>query len=202
MRRLGGIPRIFAEFVEGGTLSEWIHNRLLYKGVEQETLEAILDIAIQVAWGLHYAHEEGLIHQDVKPANVLMMPDGSAKVSDFGLANARRASGEITTTAARPGQSILIPGSGYMTPEYASPEQVRGDTLSRKTDIWSWAVSILEMIKGEVDWMYGQAVPHVLEDLYGDGRQDDPIRVVMRKCLCLDADKRLTGLPFLGQRES
>ncbi len=199
VRRLGGIPRIFAEFVEGGTLSEWIHNRKLYEGGEQKTLEAIIDIAIQVAWGLHYAHEKGLIHQDVKPANVLMMLDGSAKVSDFGLANARRASGETTTTATRPGQSILIPGSGYMTPEYASPEQARGGTLSRQTDMWSWAVTILEMIKGDMDWMHGQAAHHVLEDLYGERMAGDPIALVLSKCLQVKPADRLPSLAVASQ---
>src|SRR5208337_511708 len=80
VRTLGGIPRVFAEYVEGGTLKEWIDSRKLYEGGEPESLKRILDIAIQMAWGLHYAHEQGqgLVHQDVKPANVLMMPDGTA----------------------------------------------------------------------------------------------------------------------------
>jgi serine/threonine protein kinase len=96
VRTLGGIPRVFAEYVEGGSLKDWIDSRKLYAGGPQEVLKRILDIAIQMAWGLHYAHEheQGLVHQDVKPANVLMMPDGTAKVSDFGLARARAAAGE------------------------------------------------------------------------------------------------------------
>ena len=61
-------------------------------------LEQILDVAIQFAWGLHAAHELGLVHQDVKPGNVLMSPEGVAKVSDFGLARARAAAGERDAT--------------------------------------------------------------------------------------------------------
>jgi serine/threonine protein kinase len=165
IRRLGGIPRIFAEFVEGGTLSDWIRTGKLYEGTREVAIERILDVAIQFAWGLKYAHERGLIHQDVKPGNVLMSSDGIAKVSDFGLSSARRVSAEPATISTHAGQSVLVPGSGFMTREYASPEQFRGDALSKATDIWSWAVSVLEMINQEVSWVDGRAAPHVLSDL-------------------------------------
>lgn len=68
VRTLGGVPHIFAEYVEGGTLRSWIE-----RGGLRE-LPRLLDVAIQVAWGLAYAHERGLVHQDVKPDNVLMTP--------------------------------------------------------------------------------------------------------------------------------
>jgi WD40 repeat protein/serine/threonine protein kinase len=172
VRRLGGIPRIFAEYVEGGSLKEWIGDRRLYEGGPEEALKRILDIAIQFAWGLHYAHEKGLIHQDVKPANVMMMPEGLAKVADFGLAKARGAAGELAAAGLQ--QSILV-SFGGMTPAYCSPEQANGQPLSRKTDIWSWAVSLLEMFTGEVTWMAGQIAGEALS-YYGDvGPEDSSI---------------------------
>ena len=88
-RTVAGLPTIFAEYVEGGSLSEWIRGGKLYGGSSQGALGQILDVAIQVAWGLETVHRRGLIHQDVKPANVLMTLDGTAKVTDFGLAKAR-----------------------------------------------------------------------------------------------------------------
>ena len=115
-------------------------------------LERILDITIQFAWGLHYAHEQGLIHQDVKPGNVLVNTDGTVKVTDFGLAKARALAGETPISSA--GQSILVT-SGGMTPAYCSPEQANGKPLSRKTDIWSWAISVFEMFVGEPPCRYG-----------------------------------------------
>lgn len=134
VRRLGGIPRIFTEFVDGGSLADWIRSRRLYEGGPDTALERILNVTIQFAWGLHYAHEQGLIHQDVKPGNVLVNNDGTVKVTDFGLAKARVLAGETPLSFA--GQSILVT-SGGMTPAYCSPEQANGEPLSRKTDIWS-----------------------------------------------------------------
>ena len=160
VRTLGGIPRVFAEYVEGGSLKDWIDSRRLYEGGSHEALKRILDIAIQMAWGLHYAHEQGLIHQDVKPANVLMMADGTAKITDFGLAKARAAAGESVVTGA--GRTIFV-SVGGMTPAYCSPEQANNKPLSRKTDIWSWALSVIEMFTGEVCWQSGIAAPDVLK---------------------------------------
>lgn len=91
-----GIPYVFAEYVQGGSLSDWITQRRLYAGGPQQALSRILDIAIQFAWGLHFAHEQGLVHQDVKPANVMMTAYGMAKVTDFGMAKARLQAGEST----------------------------------------------------------------------------------------------------------
>lgn len=163
VRRLGGIPRLFAEFVEGGSLADWIRSRKLYEGGPAKGLERILDIAIQFAWGLHFSHEKGLIHQDVKPANVLMALDGTAKVSDFGLAKVRKSASE--SAASQDSCQSISASSGAMTPAYCSPEQARGETLSKKTDVWSWAVSVLEMLAGEIVWLSGPAATHALENI-------------------------------------
>ena len=112
VRTLGGVPRVFAEYVVGGSLKDWIDSRKLYEDGPQEALKRVLDISIQFAWGLQYAHEKGLIHQDVKPANVLMTPDGTAKVTDFGLAKARATAGEAL--AGDKQKSILV-STGGMT---------------------------------------------------------------------------------------
>jgi predicted Zn finger-like uncharacterized protein len=174
VRTLGGIPRVFAEYVEGGSLKDWIDNRKLYEEGKEKALERILDIAIQFAWGLHYAHEheEKLVHQDVKPANVMMTNDGEAKVTDFGLARARTVTGEAISSGLQ--RSILV-SSGGMTPAYCSPEQANKQLLSRKTDIWSWGLSVLEMFAGEVFWRAGQAASEAFESFLQTGTKDGSV---------------------------
>ncbi|MBM3878808.1 MAG: serine/threonine protein kinase [Verrucomicrobia bacterium] len=206
VRTLGGIPRVFAEYVEGGSLKDWIDKRRLYEGGRQAALQRILDIAIQMAWGLHYAHERegGLIHQDVKPANVMMSPDGTAKLTDFGLARARVVTAEPAAAAA--GRSLLVSAGGY-TPAYCSPEQANRQPLSRKTDLWSWAVSVLEMFVGEVCWQSGVAAPEVLKQvaqlrIQGVALPEMPeaLRVLLGECLTSDLEGRPSGAGEVSRR--
>jgi tetratricopeptide (TPR) repeat protein len=186
-RTVGDQVAIFAEYVEGGTLAGWIEDRKLTR------LEQILDVTIQFAWGLHAAHELGLVHQDVKPGNVLMTAGGVAKVTDFGLARARAAVAETGGTAE---QSVAV-NARLMTREYCSPEQAAGKPLSRKTDIWSWGLSVLQMFTGDVTWRNGQAAPDVL-DGYLETVSNDPqlpampteLAEVLRKCFRQDPSAR------------
>jgi hypothetical protein len=82
VRRVDGIPLVFAEYVDGGSLHDAI------RSAPPRARRGDPRHAIQFAWGLHYAHEQGLVHRDVKPANVMLAADGTAKVTDFGLARA------------------------------------------------------------------------------------------------------------------
>jgi WD40 repeat protein len=189
-----GVPRVFAEYLEGGSLRDWIDDRRLYRGDPTAALARILDLTIQICWGLDHAHVNGLIHQDVKPGNILLDADGQAKVTDFGLA---RAAGALVTapgTATSPATVTMIATAGGLTPAYASPEQVAGAKLTRRTDVWSLAVVVLEMFTGRLTWPFGPmagaalaehptrppAQPHLppipapLADLLGRCLQDDP----------------------------
>ena len=144
VRELGGVPRVFSEFADAGSLKDWIESRRLYQGGQQEVLEKILDLAIQFARGLEYAHLREVIHQDVKPDNVLLWQDGSLKITDFGLVRARVQVGLLPDTPPAEG-TILVDGAGFMTEDYCSPEQANGEKLTRRTDIWSWGVTVLEI---------------------------------------------------------
>jgi WD40 repeat protein len=191
VRTLDLIPRVFAEYVEGGSLSDWIRSRRLYEGGAEKALERVLDVAIQMAWGLEHAHEHGLVHQDVKPANVLMTPEGTAKVTDFGLARARRAAAGSVT-----GGSEALASVGGLTPAYCSPEQARGEPLSAATDVWSWGLSVVEMFTGGVTWLAGQGAREVLDD-YLERPPDEglppmpsPLAALLRRVFTADPGQR------------
>lgn len=141
IRRLGGIPRLFLEFVEGGSVVHWTRKNLLYRGDPEEVLKRVLDVGMQVAWALNHAHEQGLVHQDVKPGNILMTPNGVAKVTDFGLMRALGGSNA--------GPSFY-PTSG--TPPYSAPEQGPDTPPSHLADIWGWGASVMEMFVGTPRW--------------------------------------------------
>ncbi len=193
VRSLGGIPRVFAEYVDGGSLSDWIAEGKLTDQVH------IIDVLIQFAWGLAYSHERGLVHQDVKPANVMMTANGAAKVTDFGLAKARGSSLEK-------GADGLV-AFGGMTPAYCSPEQAEKAPLSHKTDMWSYGVSALEIYTGELTWMSGVAARDALsaylaDETAGTGRPRMPEKVaaLLKDILQVDTAARPTDMAEVADR--
>lgn len=185
VRTLGGIPRVFAEYIEGGSLADWIRDGTLYAGGHEQSLARILDVAIQFAWGLHYSHQKGLVHQDVKPGNVMMTPGGIAKVTDFGLSRGLFATGKPSEPS---GDSALVTYGGG-TPAYFSYEQAEAKAqsdagtplaertkLTLKTDMWSWAVSVLDMFNGEPSCRYGgQLAPQMLDTYLEDAATEEHI---------------------------
>jgi len=128
VREIGGVPTIFSEWMDNGSLKDRIRDGSLYIGTEAEQEERLLDLAIQLARGLRYSHENGLIHRDVKPDNLLLTKDWDAKVADFGLAKARD-------------EAISEEGAthkGGYTPEYCSSEQATELYTDARTDVYSW----------------------------------------------------------------
>jgi WD40 repeat protein len=213
VRRIDNVLAVFAEYCAGGSLHDWIHSRRLYttKGSAIKTsLQRILDIAIQSAWGLHYAHEEGLIHQDIKPANLLLTSEGIVKVTDFGIATSKMTV-EMSSSVAEPSQfqenlTLQVSGSGKMTPAYCSPEQANHETLTRRSDIWSWALSVLEMFQGERTWQYGIVADQALEHYLKIGVADPqlprmPMRVaeLLKLCFHYNLDERPYNLLAVAQ---
>ena len=201
VREIGGIPTIFSEWMENGSLESHIKDRTLYDGTREEVEERILDIAIQFARGLHYAHENDLIHQDVKPDNLLLARDWSAKVSDFGLAKARTMLTFLDGIATEPdydSDATMVSPGGGRTPAYCSPEQAAGQLLTRRTDLYSWAVSVLEMYLGYKPWAHGRELTGPLVgtvcrdyfDMCSEWPVPEALQNLLEKCMEMDPDDR------------
>jgi len=118
-------------FIEGVSLKKRIQS-------EPFDLEEATHIAIQVAEGLEEAHRKGIVHRDIKSANIMVTDKGLAKITDFGLALLAE-DAEITT-------SEKIIG----TPSYMSPEQARGESVDQRADVWAWGVVFYEMLAGQL----------------------------------------------------
>ncbi|MFI0349904.1 WD40 repeat domain-containing serine/threonine protein kinase [Actinomadura sp. 9N407] len=186
VRTIDAVPTIFAEYVSGGSLDGRIADGSLYSGTPRDVLARILDLAVQMAWGLEHAHSMGLVHRDVKPANVLLDDGWTAKVTDFGLAVARDTGGRESLE--RPGVSVPVPNGGLMTPQFSSPEQLAGSLLGRATDIYSLAATIVAMFTRGPVWLVGIAVGEALEDHRANATADaleipDDVAELLRACL-------------------
>ncbi len=209
VRRVDSIPCVFAEFVPGGNLHERLVNLgdgtpLLYQGGAEEALSGVLDIGIQFAWGLKYAHDQGLIHQDVKPANVMITPEGLAKVTDFGLAIAPAPSTHVLKIQDEVISSRNDQAAG--TPQYFSPEQATSKPLTLKTDMWSWALSMLEMFRGGRTWEFGSVGAESLEEYLAAGpeevwlpRMPDSVADLLRRCLSEEPEARFDNMGAVAE---
>jgi serine/threonine protein kinase len=139
-----GKPYIAMEYVEGDTLRHKIENRAL-------KIKDTLDIAIQISEGLAKAHDLGIIHRDLKPENLMISRDGYAKILDFGLA--KLVAQRERVLAADSEQKTLLrvkteSGTLLGTVNYMSPEQLLGQRVDRRCDIFSFGVVLCEMLTG------------------------------------------------------
>ncbi len=135
----GGAPYLVTECLDG----ESLRARL---GAGALPVDAAVDIAIQVARGLGAAHERGIVHRDLKPENIFLALDGRVKILDFGLATLHELTPPLSPSQERPAEttrSLIAGTAGYM-----APEQVRGEAVDRRADIFALGAVLYEMLAG------------------------------------------------------
>lgn len=153
------------EYVRGNPLSKIIHSR----GGALPFVKA-RDYMRGILRAVHHLHEHGVIHRDIKPGNILIGPDDEPKLTDFGIAKFAWQQGETRTQ------------KGLGTPEYMSPEQVRGGEIDHRTDIYSLGITFFEMVTGrkpfargeETPAHYAEVVGKILSEPLPDPRQFQP----------------------------
>lgn len=183
----GGIYYIVMELVEGITLKKYIEKKA------RLSVKEAISIAIQVSMGIEAAHNNHIIHRDIKPQNIIISKEGKVKVTDFGIAKAAT-SNTITSN---------VMGSVH----YTSPEQARGGYSDEKSDIYSLGITLFEMLTGRVPFngetTVAIAIKHIQEELPSprDYVPEVPVSVeqIVFKCCQKSPDRRYQSMEELIQ---
>jgi len=157
-----GIPYLVMELIEGERIDTYCDQRLL-------SIRERLELFRQVCAAVQYAHQRLVIHRDIKPSNLLVTKEGVPKLLDFGIAKILDPAADAEITVARP-----------MTPEYASPEQVRGEPITTASDVYSLGVVLYQLLTGRSPYPAETRSPHELARAVCESEPDRPSSVVLK----------------------
>jgi serine/threonine-protein kinase len=192
----GPSSALVMELVDGPTLAE----RILEGSIP---VPDVLAIARQIAEALEFAHEHGIVHRDLKPANIKLTADGQVKILDFGLAKAfspDTSSGLVSTS---PTLSLGATQAGVLlgTAAYMSPEQAKGKTVDRRTDIWAFGLVVSEMLTGHRVFAAETGAETLAQVMLQEPRLDSlppttppRLRALLQKCLIREPRSRLQSM--------
>ena len=190
-----GIRFLVSEFLEGQTLRETLMTGALPR-------RKLIEYALDIAKGLAAAHEKGIVHRDLKPDNVFITRDDRVKVLDFGLAKQATSEDSATMTGAVP----TTPGTVMGTVGYMSPEQVRGQQLDHRSDIFSFGAVLYEMASGNRAFRGDSSVETMnailkeeVQELSGSGTHISPgLDRIIRRCLEKKPERRFQSASDLA----
>ena len=199
-----GVRFIAMELVEGETLAE----RISRSG--RIEVDEALNIARQIAEALEAAHENGVIHRDLRPANVIVTPEGNVKVLDFGLAKAYETSGsspDVSPDMSHSPTMMEATRTGVImgTAAYMSPEQARGKAVDKRADIWAFGCVVYEMLAGKPTFEGSDAAELLVSVMSKEPEWEGlpantPVALgrLLRRCLQKDRRKRLRHIGDAG----
>jgi len=157
-----GLPYLVMELIEGTPIDQYCDEHDL-------SVTDRLQLFTQVCAAVQYAHQHLVIHRDIKPNNILVTEDRVPKLLDFGIAKIVDPSGGAETTLVRP-----------MTPEYASPEQIRGEPITTATDVYSLGVVLYRLLTGKSPYPANTRTPHELAQMICQSEPTRPSSAVLR----------------------
>ena len=189
-------PGLVMELVEGQTLADRLRAGPM-------PVDEALPIAKQICEALEYAHERGIIHRDVKPANIKVTADGTVKLLDFGLAKALEGPVVSSDVLSSPTLTNLATQAGVIlgTAAYMPPEQAKGRPVDRRADIWGFGCVLFEMLAGRMAFT-GESVTDTLAEIIKTepdwnllpANTPKPVRTLLQRCLKKDPKQRLQAI--------
>ena len=189
-------PGLIMELVEGPTLADCLRAGPM-------PVDEALPIAKQICEALEYAHERGIIHRDVKPANIKVTADGTVKLLDFGLAKALESPVVSSDNLSSPTLTNLATQAGVIlgTAAYMPPEQAKGRPVDRRADIWGFGCVLFEMFAGSMAFR-GESVTDTLAEIIKaepdwnllPANTPRPVRTLLQRCLKKDPKQRLQAI--------
>jgi Tol biopolymer transport system component len=195
LEQSSGTNYLVMEMVAGENLAE----RVKREGAVP--IDEALTIAKQIAEALEAAHEKGIIHRDLKPANVKLTPEGKVKVLDFGLAKAFAGDASTESMSNSPTLSHAATMQGVIlgTAAYMSPEQARGKTVDKRTDIWAFGCVLYELLTGKPAF-HGEDTTEILAAVVKSepdwttlpAKVPPAIRILLSRCLRKDRRQRIS----------
>ncbi|MEW6127906.1 MAG: protein kinase [Acidobacteriota bacterium] len=162
-----GIPYLVMDYIEGLPIDDYCDRNKL-------TTAERVRLFRTVCSAVHYAHQNLVIHRDLKPGNILVSQDGTPHLLDFGIAKLLNPALSNLTL------DLTAGPMGPMTPEYASPEQVRGEPLTTSSDIYSLGVVLYELLTGHRPYQFQSRVPHVIAQVICEQEPEKPSTVINR----------------------
>jgi serine/threonine protein kinase len=185
-----GVPYFVMELVEGQRLDE-------YCDVHKLATTERLNLFLQICAAVQYAHQHLIIHRDIKPGNILVNAEGVPKLLDFGIAKIL----ESSEASNQPEQTISL--TRWLTPEYASPEQIKGEPITTASDVYSLGVVLYELLTGRAPYDVPTHSPHELSRAVCETEPERPSLAVLRKQLRANAGQRESAddSPLTATRE-